>query len=307
MDQLKSAIADKVLELSSLNGEDIRSRLDKINRFRDFVNACRSLTAKYPEIESELLNMIKNDDFDTKTASLKVDSIIQLADNRPSVNKSKEIGKGVLEPSEMLEECSVLIQDNIDKDKTTITQNNHPTLPLPINDQSTEDSISAFENIEQQYQISEDGDSLENMKNCVDCNNNTEEYKPGNESNTSDASKESLFKSESQIKQRSLFLEENSSDSEQNITTTPDSDYRDPVIVYKSGIKPKSDIKRETIPKILQIPVITIIVLALIFLVVFFIRNWEILLWVGGIIIVCGIIILYFIKSKNKTDDTKDE
>lgn len=81
MDKLKSAIADKILDLSNSGGDEIRIKLEKINRFRDFAEACRSLIQKYPAIESELMRMVENNDFDTKIASSRVDTIIRLSEN----------------------------------------------------------------------------------------------------------------------------------------------------------------------------------------------------------------------------------
>lgn len=80
MDNLRSAIADKVLDISALNGDDMKAKLEKINRFRDFANACQLLIKKYPAIESELLQMVENNDFDTRIASSRVDTIIRLSE-----------------------------------------------------------------------------------------------------------------------------------------------------------------------------------------------------------------------------------
>ncbi len=88
MDNLRSAIADKILDLSTSGGDEMRIKLEKINRFRDFADACRSLIQKYPAIESELLRMIENNDFDTKIASSRVDTIIRLSDNNTSSNQT---------------------------------------------------------------------------------------------------------------------------------------------------------------------------------------------------------------------------
>ncbi|MDH6354416.1 hypothetical protein M2132_000744 [Dysgonomonas sp. PH5-45] len=82
MENLKSALADKVLEISSRGGDDMQKRLDRIQRFRDFCAACQSLMVKYPAIETELLKMVYNDDYDTKVASSRVDSIISLNEER---------------------------------------------------------------------------------------------------------------------------------------------------------------------------------------------------------------------------------
>ncbi len=87
MDNLKSAIADKILDLSTSGGDEMRIKLEKINRFRDFADACRSLIQKYPTIESELLRMVENNDFDTKIASSRVDTIIRLSENNTPNNQ----------------------------------------------------------------------------------------------------------------------------------------------------------------------------------------------------------------------------
>lgn len=89
MDNLKSAIADKILDLSTSGGDEMRIKLEKINRFRDFADACRSLIQKYPAIESELLRMIENNDFDTKIASSRVDTIIRLSENNPPNSQTR--------------------------------------------------------------------------------------------------------------------------------------------------------------------------------------------------------------------------
>lgn len=95
MDNLKSAIADKILDLSTSGGDEMRIKLEKINRFRDFSDACRSLILKYPAIETELLRMVENNDFDTKIASSRVDTIIRLSENNTSSNSNNQIHNNI--------------------------------------------------------------------------------------------------------------------------------------------------------------------------------------------------------------------
>jgi len=90
MDNLKSAIADKVFEVSSLNETEMRAQLEKISRFRDFANACQVLMNKYPAIETELLRMVENNDFDTKIASTRVDTIIRLSESGALADQAKK-------------------------------------------------------------------------------------------------------------------------------------------------------------------------------------------------------------------------
>lgn len=80
MERLKSILADKVLDLSSGNGGEVKAKIEKIQRFRDFANALKSFMIKYPAIEDELISMVEDGDFDTKVASSRVDTIIRLAD-----------------------------------------------------------------------------------------------------------------------------------------------------------------------------------------------------------------------------------
>lgn len=81
MERLKSILADKILDLSTEAGsDDIKVKLDKIHRFRDFANACKTLMAKYPAIEDELIEMVNDGDFDTKIASSRVDRIVRLSE-----------------------------------------------------------------------------------------------------------------------------------------------------------------------------------------------------------------------------------
>lgn len=85
MERLKVAIADKILEASSGDELQMKQKLSKIQRFGDFAEACKSLMAKYPQIEAELLEMVHDNDFDTARASRVIDSIInRLQGDEPS-------------------------------------------------------------------------------------------------------------------------------------------------------------------------------------------------------------------------------
>lgn len=86
MERLKAILADKILDIPAGNGDDVKIRIDKIQRFRDFANACKTLMIKYPAIEDEFIEMVNNGDFDTKVASSRVDTIIRLADVEASRN-----------------------------------------------------------------------------------------------------------------------------------------------------------------------------------------------------------------------------
>lgn len=80
MERLKSVLADKIIEISSENGDVTKQLLEKVNRFRDFSFACETLMQKYAGIEDELIRMIGANDFDTRVASTRVNGIIALAE-----------------------------------------------------------------------------------------------------------------------------------------------------------------------------------------------------------------------------------
>lgn len=104
MERLKAILADKILDLSAGNGDEVKAKIDKIHRFRDFANACKTLMIKYPAIEDELINMIQDGDFDTKVASSRVDNVIRLADkgaqapiSTPQIEENEESDNSDLE------------------------------------------------------------------------------------------------------------------------------------------------------------------------------------------------------------------
>lgn len=101
MERLKAILADKILDLTSSGSDDVKTKIDKMHRFRDFANACQTLMIKYPQIEDELIKMVNDGDFDTKVASSRVDSVIRMADQtaQPSVQSNTVEEK---EPAEKL-------------------------------------------------------------------------------------------------------------------------------------------------------------------------------------------------------------
>lgn len=84
MEHLKAVLADKIIDISSENGERSRIILEKLNRFRDFSFACESLMKKYSGIEDELIHMIQENDFDTRLASTRVNAIIEASEKGKS-------------------------------------------------------------------------------------------------------------------------------------------------------------------------------------------------------------------------------
>lgn len=127
MERLKSILADKVLDLSSGNGEEVKAKIEKIQRFRDFANALKSFMIKYPAIEDELISMVEDGDFDTKVASSRVDTIIRLADTERA-----QAGKYT---PQIVEPTSVENQSPLDENEELETEDsyiNPDDIPMEI-------------------------------------------------------------------------------------------------------------------------------------------------------------------------------
>lgn len=127
MERLKSILADKVLDLSSGNGEEVKAKIEKIQRFRDFANALKSFMIKYPAIEDELISMVESGDFDTKVASSRVDTIIRLADTERA-----QAGKYT---PQIVEPTSVENQSPLDENEELETEDsyiNPDDIPMEI-------------------------------------------------------------------------------------------------------------------------------------------------------------------------------
>lgn len=125
MEQLKIAIADKILEASAADTELMRTKLRKIQRFSDFSEALKSMMQKYPEIEEELLRMVNDDDFDTAKASRRVDYILnkEHSPEKPPILLPETPPSGEIIPTVVpLETVEVvetpLIDDEIDFERT---------------------------------------------------------------------------------------------------------------------------------------------------------------------------------------------
>lgn len=120
MERLKSILADKILDLSTeVGGDDIKARLERIHRFRDFANACKSLMIKYPAIEDELIEMVKDGNFDTKVASYRVDKIVDLSEN---LVVEPNIPPQVLSTADNCNQISNADTENIDKEKAEFVE-----------------------------------------------------------------------------------------------------------------------------------------------------------------------------------------
>lgn len=308
MDNLKSAIADKVLDISSLSGDDMKVKLEKINRFRDFVDACRSLILKYPAIEAELLRMVENNDFDTRIASSRVDTIIRLSEKEGTVSQSSE--QRVKDDIHNLEEIVENIE-NVDvkeENSKEIEEINTATEDLV----STSNNVveqSPKETIEKQKQIAgEDKDPVRYLPEDIDYEEIDEEKQQQY------VDFEEII--EGSEKERQLAIEEPDSlkllpqsDEKESIPETDIPEQNNEVsrssvveatiqAQRSSIIEEKDNRGKDTAKKVLQVCAIVAVVVALIFIIRFVINNWQAILYGLGTAVVVGGIVWYLLKKK---------
>ena len=188
MERLKAILADKILDLSIGSGDEVKAKVDKMQRFRDFANACQTLMIKYPSIEDELIKMVKDGDFDTKVASSRVDSVIRLADIEAAA-------KGDKIANQLTESADILIAEEGDMSNLSITEepisNSVDVDNIPIEMlEGDEEVIYHPEDIDYEEVESTDEDadrgyvSYENVDTTTEANSQvgiTEEYIPNEE------------------------------------------------------------------------------------------------------------------------------
>jgi len=148
MDKLNTAIADKVLEISSADNNDVRDKLQKVNRFRDFINACQSLIKKYPDIETELLRMIHDNDFDARIASARVDTIIRLSENSQIKNTASNVENDIHKLEDIVENLPIQNKTETSVEQKQSVNNNSNELIQPVSKTENRSSISDNPKIE---------------------------------------------------------------------------------------------------------------------------------------------------------------
>lgn len=262
MDKIREAIADKVLEISSSETYDIKEKLQKINRFRDLTEACQSFIKKYPEIEDELLGMIKNNDFDARVASSRIDTIIRLTEKNSIKQTVEDVKQDINKFEHIVEKLS---------DENGINSTTHDSV---LKDETNEiESINADLNSNLKL---EDNLLLESDKN----ENIQSQEKLLHEAEI-DQEKESQY----------VDFEEVEDTDSQNSSTETNIDVDLP--------KEDTDTQKMSNSKKILYIVITIAAIVLIYYVILFIiTNWKTILWV---LIGCGgiaALVWYLIKRK---------
>jgi hypothetical protein len=275
MDKLKSAIADKVLEISSSDEGNMKAKLEKINRFRDFANACQTLIKKYPDIEVELLQMVENNDFDTKIASSRVDSIIRLSESGTQNPQSHEaVEEDISQLDEITENLAE--QETHSSDVENVAGEILKETPFVY---TAEEEPVQYQPEDIDYEevqpLAIEGDNVEKENEYVDF----EEVAPSEI-----------------IEEPSLAINE----------VLVKEAYRDPVIQTSSSIKPQTSAVKDNAKKGLQLLIVIAAIVAIIFIIVFVIRNLEAVLWSVGIgIVVIGIAWILIKKKKNENEEAE--
>lgn len=266
MDKLNAAIADKVLEISSADNNEVRDKLQKINRFRDFINACQSLIKKYPDIETELLRMIHDNDFDARIASVRVDTIIRLSEN----NEIKNTVTDVEEDIHQLED----IVDNLPK------QNNIETL--------TEENNSVANDIDRQIQSTQKTETQSLISDTHTLESN--EAKPLPEATPIDEEKESQY-----VDFEEVFDTHNTENESLN------KDLENPNILEdNTSTQKESNDKASTTKKVIWAAIVIAAIVILYIVVKFIINHWTTILWILGTCVVISLVIWHFFKRKKQ-------
>ena len=288
MERLKSILADKVLDLSSESGDAVKVKIDRIQRFRDFANALKSLMVRYPAIEDELIAMVEDGDFDTKVASSRVDTVIRLADTEAAqINKVAPIQLDQIQ----IEESVVISEDEKEPDTFIEEELRAKTLGSELTEYTSPDDIpmEVYRGNEEPLYRQEDIDN-EASDDSVESENeyityaNVEEEDP----NTEVIEKQSVSYEDSEnLKSETDTITEDILESEEenqaeDITLTEE----------EKAVRRKVIIKR-----VIQVTGIILAVVILIFIIKFVMSHWQAVLVIGGIVIV---LVILFVWLKRK-------
>ncbi|WP_165040587.1 DUF3784 domain-containing protein [Dysgonomonas sp. ZJ709] len=276
MERLKAILADKILDVTSLSGDDVKAKVEKIQRFRDFANACQTLMTKYPLIEDELIKMVNDGDFDTKVASSRVDSVIRLAYNGNEHIKS--------EPIQTIEEK--VSEPVVDSPKEPIIEDNRE-LDLPKVENRIIEVI--VEKAPENY-LPEDVDYEEVKPLLLPEEETNEGYVAYEET------EENSFNTEIPEIEEEIIETQTPTETE-TVSTTFINVNAEPEIATLSEEELASIKRKATIRKVIQIIGIVLAVVILIIVIKFILKHWLVILSViGGLAVIA--MIVWFIKKK---------
>ncbi|WP_029904088.1 transmembrane domain-containing protein [Prevotella sp. 10(H)] len=290
MERLKAVLADKILDISTGSGEEVRIKIDKIQRFRDFANACQTLMIKYPAIEDELIKMVEAEDFDTKVASSRVDSVIRLADTS-TVNPGTIIIPPVDEPLKIEEgEESNKVEEMSDIEVADPDLENELKYTTSVDDIPMEIIHTEDENIYQQEDI--DAADLEYSSEIFN-----EDYLH--------ASKESAITLVSEERLDASLISDAETEPDSELEATVKENEQAPVIHIHPNDEDAqlSDEERAAhrkviIKRTIQVIAIVAIVVALIFIIKFVMSHWQTILIIAGVLAILAILFFLFRRKR---------
>lgn len=283
MERLKAILADKILDLSTTSGDEVKAKVDKIQRFRDFANACRTLMIKYPAIEDELINMVEDGDFDTKVASSRVDTVIRLAD--AEATQARNVISQVEEP------IVSIAEENEISDIPAITE---PEEPEEIEYPDSEE-IPHIDDIPMEVYQGEE----EPLYQPEDIDYEELQFSPEEEAEKGYVTYEDVKNEE--IPEFSDIEEYAEVDLGTDIETVPEKE----AIEHVSNVFPDEEEleraarRKVTIRRVVQAISAILIIVALIFVVKFVMIHWQIILIVAGILIVLAILIVWMKRKRS--------
>ncbi|MBK5722766.1 hypothetical protein JGH11_17995 [Dysgonomonas sp. Marseille-P4677] len=279
MERLKAILVDKILDLSIGSGDEVKAKLDRIQRFRDFANACQTLMKKYPAIEDELIKMVESGDFDTKVASSRVDTIIRLADaETATINrmmpKEDDVAINLPDDTENIFDADDFLMERVNtEDEQVYTPEDIDYEELGISaEEVSESGYVSYEDVrsEDASEIqAESGVSLDAEESNLDIDTK-DELEP-------DTIVEDILSSEQSENMPPItFMEESNNYEEEELAAN----------------------RKLHIRRTIQIVGIVIAVVALIFIIKFVMIHWQTILIVAGILAVLAILFVWFKRKR---------
>ncbi|MDH6307815.1 hypothetical protein M2451_000264 [Dysgonomonas sp. PFB1-18] len=319
MERLKSILADKILDLSAESGDEVKAKIDKMQRFRDFANALKSLMIKYPAIEDELISMVEDGDFDTKVASSRVDTVIRLADIE-AAQASRTITPQIEESKEEL-----LIEEESEVINLPVVEEQQPA---SVVEEIEDNNITG--NIEDTEEPVEEPESA--VEHSLDTDDIPMEIYQGEEEpvyHPEDVDYEEVPVSAEEEEEKGYVPYENVRDEDIYTTTESEPDEVTESVIHHNletedvdspeakteklelqsqaeedeNLFPSEEelaaAKRKiTIRRVVQVIGIVAAVVALVFIVKFVMLHWQTILIVVGVVLVLAILIYWLVKRK---------
>lgn len=289
MERLKAILADKILDISSASGDEVKSKIDKMQRFRDFANACQTLMKRYPAIEDELIKMVENGDFDTKVASSRVDTIIRLTDTE-AAQAGRIVIPQITEPENT--------ENN--PDEILITEEDE-TADLPEENEGVS-QYASVDDIPMEIVHTEDIDYEELQSSPEE---DTENYVPFEDINPAGETDETGISLESEENYESELYPDSETEPDTITEAIIESEQKEvKVETYEEEIEDglsEEELaarRKIIIKRVIQVAGLVAIVLALIFIVKFVMLHWQTILIIIGVLAVLAILFFWFKRKR---------